>query len=242
MPVLKTDVKRLCSSPALYAGILLLITAGIISSFSFVSYVRASAEYDQNATFLLVFQSILYSDLFSAVLPIVCPLSYAAAFLEEVQSRFIIYSIFRCSYRQYFISKLITVALSGGITACVSLLSVFFYSMLAAGYTNVPGIWNILINSLIPFIAGGCLFSVIGGLSAAMMKNKYMAYTVPFIFYYILTIFQRRYYKPLYFLNPKEWITARYLPRTSGIIILLFLLLLTGIWYLFSMRKKVRNV
>lgn len=228
-------------SPGFYIGIGLLLLAGIGSSFEAVSYARSHIKYDSNLNFLIVFQTILYSDLFTAAIALVCPLSYAAAFLEEQQSRFLLYNISRCSYTKYFSAKLITVALSGGLSVGSGILLAFGYSMLASGSAKAPGMLQMLFSFLLSFGLAGCMFAVTGGVFAALLKNKYMAYAVPFILYYIFTAFQRRYYKSLYYLSPQEWMTGMNLPGKIGIWILIVVLAAAGGAYVGVMRRRVRH-
>ena len=56
----------------------------------------------------------------------------------------------------------------------------------------------------------GAFWAAIGGISAVVMKSRYMAYMAPFILYYILSEFQSRYYPELHFLSTKEWVVSKY--------------------------------
>ena len=81
--------------------------------------------------------------------------------------------------------------------------------------------------SLIPaFLCGflnGALWALAGSTAAVLTRNHYLGYAVPFILYYVLTVFQERYYAKLYALSPRQWAYPSYFGAgfCAGILILL---------------------
>ena len=57
--------------------------------------------------------------------------------------------------------------------------------------------------SFLRLFLNGAFWALIGGTSAVITKNRYMSYAVPFILYYVLTVFQERYYQKAFFLSPR---------------------------------------
>ena len=47
-------------------------------------------------------------------------------------------------------------------------------------------------------------------MAAVLTRNHYLAYAMPFVLYYVLTLFQSRYYPELYFLSPRYWAAPGY--------------------------------
>lgn len=62
-----------------------------------------------------------------------------------------------------------------------------------------------------------------GSTAAVLTRNHYLGYAVPFILYYVLTVFQERYYAKLYALSPRQWAYPSYFGAgfCVGILILL---------------------
>lgn len=56
--------------------------------------------------------------------------------------------------------------------------------------------------SFLRLFLNGAFWALVGGLAAVITKNRYMSYAVPFILYYVLTVFQERYYQKAFFMNP----------------------------------------
>ena len=56
-----------------------------------------------------------------------------------------------------------------------------------------------------------------------LTRNHYLGYAVPFILYYVLTVFQERYYDKFYILSPRQWAYPSYFGAgvCVGILILL---------------------
>lgn len=85
----------------------------------------------------------------------------------------------------------------------------------------------------------GALWSLCGSLTAVLTKNKYLSCAVPFILYYVLTVFQERYYRNYFFLSPKQWASPAY--YGNGFC-LLALLLISSLLALALRKCVVRRV
>src|SRR5699024_12725668 len=54
------------------------------------------------------------------------------------------------------------------------------------------------------FRSNGALWALAGSTAAVLTRNHYLGYAVPFILYYVLTVFQERYYDKFYILSPRR--------------------------------------
>lgn len=77
---------------------------------------------------------------------------------------------------------------------------------------------------LLGMLNGG-IWSLTGTVLAVLMEDKFVGMGAPFILYYILVSFQKRYYAELVYLNPQEWAA----PFTTNGWIDFFLLMSLGI-------------
>ena len=66
-------------------------------------------------------------------------------------------------------------------------------------------------------------------LGAVLTRNHYLGYAVPFILYYVLTVFQERYYDKYYILSPRQWAYPSYFGAGVCVGILIFLIAAAGL-------------
>ena len=248
MKALQTDLKRAFGSIGFWVGVAGITVAGLIGGFDATSQaVRGMLNSNMGPAALQVTQLALISDLFVMTVPILCTLGYAAAFVDETKSRFIHLYLPRAGRKEYLISKVSAAALSGGAAVFLGaniLLAVYaltFIDSTGNGGQYAMTYATLLMHMALLFI-NGCLWSLIGGVSAAATKNKYMAYACPFIFYYVFTSFQKRYYEDLLLLSPKEWIYPKNIAWASvyPVVLLAFAAAFAG--YLMLMKRRLRDV
>lgn len=79
-----------------------------------------------------------------------------------------------------------------------------------------------------------------GGTSAVITKNRYMSYAVPFILYYVLTVFQERYYQKAFFLSPRYWAASIYYNDIFCIAILAVGSFLTALIFMCAIERRLR--
>ena len=213
-----TDWKRAVLSMGFLTGIIGLVIAGICGGLPAVTYMKENRVYDSQGSWIYLAEAVIHSELFLMAIPLVSSLAYGAAFSDELKYRFALAGLVRTGWRRYLSSKVIVTALSGGLIVLFGVL------LLLAGITLVvfldPKQGIFMKTEIFPHlteVAGwivltcfsGSLWALLGGFFAAVMKNKYMVYTTPFILYYVLNAFQERYYSSLYILNPREWAAPR---------------------------------
>lgn len=256
MRVVLADVKRGFLSLKFLAGVVLLVIIGVIGAGEIMRYISTNISmfldgdgYEQGI--MILCQESLRSDLFLMGIPIVSSLAFGAAFSDELRSRFVLASLPRSGRKKYLFSKILVTGLTGGFMVLLSALLIPTPVCVYVYYGRIPiltildMVWKIKGALLFPLTMSaldGVLWSLVGGLCAALMKNKYMAYITPFILYYILSEFQIRYYAKALVLNPKEWIKAAYLPVSLCVTLTLGMVIILSISYGFVMKRRLENV
>ena len=91
-----------------------------------------------------------------------------------------------------------------------------------SGQETLRGIIPLIPAFLCGFL-NGAFWALAGSAAAVLTRNHYLGYAVPFILYYVLTVFQERYYAKLYALSPRQWAYPSYFGAgfCAGILILL---------------------
>lgn len=192
------------------------------------------------------------SDLFLMAVSMTAAFSYASVFYEEAENRFVLMSLSRTSYKAYIGTKVFVTAFSGGCCViCAFCLQTIFCILAAFSSGEFFGEFMGYLGQhmLLPLLqwAGlaalsGAFWAMAGGISAVVMKSRYMAYMAPFILYYIFSEFQSRYYPELYFLSPREWVASKYLSVGVRYGILTVAVCLAGGVYAAVIRRRVAHV
>ena len=220
MSVLAADLRRaFCShSFLLAAGALCLCL--VLSQFVVLRAVLSggtdiAGQPDYGAALCL---QASQEDVFLAVLPLAAALPFTSAFAEDVESRFERFWLPRCGRRACLNSRILAAALAGGSAVCLGELmaaAVMTLLILPAASGLKPAgdalagqlLAAAWLEKLILSFLDGALFALIGLLSAAVTESRYMAWTVPFVSYYLLVILTERYFPSLYALDPNEWLS-----------------------------------
>lgn len=155
---------------------------------------------------------------FLSALPIAAALPFTAAFAEDVETNFVRTYLPRSGRTAYLQSRILAAALSGGGAVCagellgLAALSILLGPASAGMQTEESALSAQLLTAewaarlLLSFLSGA-LWALAGLLAAAVSESRYMAWTVPFVSYYLLVILTQRYFPFLYALNPEEWIS-----------------------------------
>ncbi|MDO4273551.1 MAG: hypothetical protein Q4D16_07775 [Eubacteriales bacterium] len=225
----------------------------------------AETGLDKGFVMRLVFTA-LSSDLVLLVLPILCTLPFASAFLDDYKSHFIRKYLPRAGKKNYVKAKVFTTALSGGLTLFIGAILVFlvfailFFPMETTTeaseafrldtqlteneLTAQKNFVKFMMQAFV-FFLNGCFWSLVGGILAAVTMSRYMAYASPFILYYVLVIFSKRYFDKLYVLNPQEWINpvSDWVGGIKGVVLFIVELIITvGFLYSYFIERKLQDV
>lgn len=179
-------------------------------------------------------------------IPIAVPLAAGGDTETELRSRFFVFSAIRSGKNQYIIGKVCGLIFSGGLMACVAMGLLLAIS--CWGFGNLPALGGE--NDLSPFLANvilsfprgflnGALWATIGGLAAVVIRSRSQAYAVPFVIYYVLTVFQERYYGSLFFLNPRYWIAPVYYDNSFCILVLSVLCIMSSLLFMLATKRRL---
>ena len=214
MRVFITDIKRAFTSPGFFAAITISTLAGLIGGRdTTVMLAHGGALEAMGEVWEQIMFAAMYSQIFLLVLPILCSLPHTGAFADEINSKFARLYLPRAGRWRYLVSRTISTALSGGIAITLGVLLLMVIYIIAfpplglaqAGVDIIPKLFT-LFQAVVLLFFNACLWALIGGIAAAVMRNKYIAYASPFILYYVATSFQQRYYQSSYLASPQEWI------------------------------------
>ena len=188
------DLKRSFLSKGFLAG--LFVVTWILVSAAF----HAPLNRSRSSYFIMmeVFAASGFTP-FAAIFP---GLAYASAFCEEYSSGYIKMIYSRMLLRKFALTRIVTVALSGG-----TMLAVPFIIVLSIAYCfSIPGIptgsdeglmagtalmfyiesygeWYIFLWKVILGFLFGCIWALAGLAFAVWLPNKYVALIAPFVLY-----------------------------------------------------------
>lgn len=227
---------------------------------------------EQGYTIQLAMEA-LRSDVVLLVLPILCALPFTAAFLDDFKSRYIREYLPRCGKNRYVGAKVLSTALAGGLALFLGvILMLIVFALIFVPWEKPPVVPELspyeqqmmemmgeggnqadvgaqinfmqFMQRAFLFFLNGCLWSLLGGLLAAITMSKYMAYAAPFIFYYVLVILSERYFGGLYVINPKAWLNPgeEWLATPWGAALLVAeLAVLAALLYSIVIRRRLKD-
>ena len=257
--VIETNLMQALHSRAFALAVLgtvIVLAAGV---FTDLLNAFRSETLLENGFHIHLVQKAVESDSFQFAFSILCALPYTASYMDDSKCGYIKFYLARCKRSHYILGKLIACMVSGGLALVIGILIFFgiaaivFYPMELAPVSiqgmavNQADDMSELAEWLLPFLqklvliylSGGFL-SLTGMAASTLFSSRYMAYSAPFILYYLLIILCERYMKDCYVLYPKEWLKpVRFPYGWGGAAILLIELsaLLVGFFYLMEERR-----
>lgn len=226
---LAAELKASIMSPGFAAGVLLLSAVFLLTGREYREYLAGAGGSPEGAAWLAVFTYSISAEQALLFLPLFVPLGASGNVQEELKSRYSVFLAGRTGKRGYLAGKTAGAALSGGLMAVSAFaLTLLVFVIWCADIPDVSGgtaalsVWGLIPDFICGFL-NGALWSLVGSVAAVVTRNRYLAYAVPFILYYVLTVFQERYYADLYFLSPKQWAFPSYYGSGFCIVILLLL-------------------
>lgn len=179
-------------------------------------------------TFLQYYKTALSSRGILFLIPIISVLPEGASYVKETSNGFLKLYIIRISRMDYIKRKILLVYAGGFlpffVAGVLSFLFHFllFYPLELKGVIEKEGVLEVLFLLSRICLVGG-IMAEISGVFAAVFRNYYMAYGLPFVCYYLLIILKDRYLPDLYAMYPGEWIVPQQDWGTNGM----------GIWMFF---------
>lgn len=241
-----SDIKRALSAKGFLFGIAGMVLMMAVASINAISSIQGVLSNGFHAQLIL---SALTSDDVTLVLPILCTLPFATAFVDDIKSGFIKQYLPRSGVSAYIKGKIFASGLSGGLVLVAGLF--IAYGISALVFTPMeaalkpdqivePYFAEIVTKTLTLFLSGA-FWSLTGFTLASMAMSRYMAYASSFVVYYVLIILHERYFADFYVLYPKEWLALSepWVLQNLGVWIQL-LMLCAVISLLFGMTAKRR--
>lgn len=177
----------------------------------------------------------------AAFLPILAAIPAAAGYVEDIKSKFVQFFLLRSGYRRYLMHRLLTAAITGGLTGLLGgglLWGGCALVLLPREGAAVPGISSPLTGLVLLFFCGS-LWAVVGLAISAFFESKYIAYASPFIIYYLLVILCERYFPNATLLYPPNWLNG---DAGRGAAFLLGLTLLFGLAFAEKAGRRLREL
>lgn len=230
-----TEVRRALSSKVFKISVFFLLIILCALSFEEISgYLNDFMKNNKtlsNSYHNSYFLSKITSGEMMLVLPIICSLPAATAFIDDMNGKFIRFYLQRSGKSAYIGGKVMASIISGGL---VMLLGVALYyiilcllltpmqAVLKEDQTAPYYIQSIFKTLSLMFL--NCSFWALMGLVlATLTMNRYVAYSGSFIIFYLLVILYERYFPTLYIIYPKEWISPSSFTQLNGFALPLFL-------------------
>lgn len=183
-----------------------------------------------------ILENAFFSDSMMLALPILAAVPFTASFVDDIRSGFIKVYLHRTSIHGYITGRYVACALSGGFALCMGIIFAYVISVLVFWPMEEPlpkdaettVSFTNLMSHMILFFFSGAFWSVTGLVFAALTNSRYMAYASPFIIYYVMIIFNERYFDTLYVFYPKEWTAPSpiWTFGKSGVVLFLVILIL----------------
>ena len=213
MQVLSSDMNRVFGKPFALSllGVTLCVLFGAFSEILKIYQMRPPA------TALWAHQGILVRALagepilFAA--PILAAIPFSGAFVEDVKSGYLKQVLPRTTVTKYIWSKELACAVSGFLTLAIGIFLGYVVVILLVipveTFSGAPVESQLpeLLGKLGLFGLAGALWAMLGMLLSTVTMNAYMAYSAPFILYYVLIILQERYARSIFMLNPQNYLT-----------------------------------
>ncbi len=213
MPELRSDLNRALSK-AFVLSVLGTMLCVLLSAFSDVLSIYML---EKPAAALFAHRRITISALSgNAILfaaPILATIPYAGAFVDDFKSGYLKQFLPRTTVTRYILGKELSCAISGFLTLTLGILGGYVLVSLVVmpvetfGETAVQSQLPELIGKIVLFGFAGALWAMLGMLLSTVTMNAYMAYSAPFILYYVLIILQERYARDVFMLNPQNYLT-----------------------------------
>lgn len=230
-------------------GIILIVIVTIISEGAMLTKLANSYQSAEGPGWFVGYSYCMNGINTLLFIPIAVVLPAGENAEAELRSRFFIFSYIRTGKREYLFSKAIGLLVSGGFLTFLAMVFLLIVSIIRFEHipalvpeeVNVLELYSKTLLSFPRIFLNGALWALVGGLASVVSKNRYMAYAVPFVMYYVLTTFQERYYQKLFFLSPRYWATTLYYGDFFCIGILLISSLFIAFFFMLAIKRRLEH-
>lgn len=230
-------------------GIILIVIVTLVSEGAMLTKVANSYQSPEGPGWFTGYSYCMNGINTLLFIPIAVALPAGENAEAELRSRFFIFSYTRSGKKEYLFSKAVGLLVSGGLMTLLAMAFLLAVSVIRFGHipalnpeeVNVLELYSKTLFSFPRIFLNGALWALVGGLASVVSKNRYMAYAVPFVMYYVLTTFQERYYQKLFFLSPRYWATTLYYGDFFCIGVLLIGVLLLASFFMLAIKRRLEH-
>lgn len=245
--MLKAELKNHILNLRFWAGVLLILAAALVSEQTHLQFLLDSGGSREGPGWFLAYSFCSGGEHTLLFVPIAVTFAAGGEAEQELHSRFALFSCVRTGKKQYLAGKAAGLILSGGLMLSAAMLLMLGISVLVFGDIPVlggggPAFSKVLLQVFVSFPRGflnGALWAMAGGFAAIVTRSRYLAYAVPFVLYYVLSVFQERYFRRFLFLNPRYWMAPVYFNDLICILIQLALCALTGFLFIRALKRRL---
>lgn len=208
---IRTEIRASVFQLRFLTGTILLVMIFLAKAFPYRAWLVESGGSLEGTPWIAVFLYSISSDTALLFLPLTVPLAAAGKAQEELKSRYVLFLTARAGKKRYLAGKIYGAALSGGTMVIAAM--VILIAILIPWCADIPDLSapmamqsvKILFPGMVCGFLNGAFWALAGSAAAVITRNSYLGYALPFILYYVLTVFQERYYRNLFFLSPRQW-------------------------------------
>lgn len=245
--VFAAELKNDILNVRFFMGALLILTAALLSEQVHLEFLIDAGGSQEGPGWFLAYSFCSNGPHTLLFVPIAVSFAAGGEAEKELHSRFALFSCVRTGKKQYILGKMAGFIFSGGLMLCTAMLLMLGISCIVFGdipvlSENGPAFFELLLKVLASFLRGflnGALWAMAGGFAAVTARNCYLGYAVPFILYYVLSVFQERYYRDYLFLNPRYWMAPVYYSDLFCIVVLLTLCVLIGYLLIRALKRRL---
>ena len=196
--MLKAELKNHILNLRFWAGVLLILAAALVSEQTHLQFLLDSGGSREGPGWFLAYSFCSGGEHTLLFVPIAVTFAAGGEAEQELHSRFALFSCVRTGKKQYLAGKAAGLILSGGLMLSAAMLLMLGISVLVFGDIPVlggggPAFSKVLLQVFVSFPRGflnGALWAMAGGFAAIVTRRRYLAYAVPFVLYYVLSVFQ----------------------------------------------------
>lgn len=239
------EMKKIFANVFFWAGLILLTILIFASGVPYMKTLLRVGYSVEGIGWAETFRYCTINENALLFVPICVPIAAGAYAETELRTRYALFSCIRVGKRSYCVEKIIECALSGGMMVCVSEVLVLFIvyvglqeisMQMEGGGTRVA---VMILLSLIRGFLNGAFWALAGSVAAVLTRNQYLACTIPFVMYDVLTLFQSRFYRELYFLSPRYWAAPVHYGNVFCIIVLSGLCAICALSLVLAVKRRL---
>ena len=231
------------------AGVLMIIVVALASEHAMFQKIIDANSSPEGPGWFAAYSYCMNSVNTLLFVPIAAAFAGGENAEAELHSRFSLFRCIRAGKREYLLGKAAGLLLSGGLMVFLAMTILLGFCVLRFG--RIPPLTEGTYHaaelfcrtglSFLRLSLNGAFWTLVGGTAAVVTKNRYMAFAVPFILYYDLTVFQERYYQKLFFLSPRYWAASIYYSDGFCICVLLAGTFLMALLLMGAIKRRLEH-